>query len=197
MILWPIDDVKVQIHDVILNNKTLIKRLSEQTWRTGVVTRNFSRNALGERSYLRQVAKWSTIESMSCRGCCRVIRRYFCSGLAIVGKMAWAVSNGVKGVDGAAKRQYTIEISFDIPGLKSRGRARSSFEIWPLQMAQEEKDRPLGRLISWPLSNAPPPFIQGKGKCWNNFMGEIIWKRHTFGVSGIIFLEFNWTCRNV
>ena len=55
-------------------------------------------------SYLRHVAKWSSTSSMEWRGCWRVIRRYFCSGREIDGKMEDADSEGVSGVLGAGKK---------------------------------------------------------------------------------------------
>jgi hypothetical protein len=43
-------------------------------------------------SYERQFERCMRIESTECRGCCLVVRRYFCRDRAKVGKMAWAAS---------------------------------------------------------------------------------------------------------
>ena len=58
------------------------------TCSTGVVTKYFSRKALGERSYDKQVDKCCKIESTECLGCCLVTLRYFCNGLETVGNIA-------------------------------------------------------------------------------------------------------------
>ena len=52
----------------------------------------FSRKALGDMSYERQVERCCRMDSMVWRGCWRVTRRYFWRGLAIDGKMDWAAS---------------------------------------------------------------------------------------------------------
>ena len=46
--------------------------------------RYFSRKALGLMSYMMVVARCWRMLSMVCLGCCRVTRRYFCSGLAML-----------------------------------------------------------------------------------------------------------------
>ena len=69
------------------NNQKLIL-----TCNTGEVIMYFSRNALGAKSYDRQVDKCCKIDSTECLGCCLVILRYFCNGLDKVGNMAWAAS---------------------------------------------------------------------------------------------------------
>ena len=87
----------------------MISIVTAGTWSTGLVTRYFSRKALGDMSYMMVVARWDRIVSIVCRGCCRVTRRYlhhhchhchphhnhyhyFCRGLAMLGKMDWAAS---------------------------------------------------------------------------------------------------------
>ena len=67
------------------------------TWRTGEVTMYFSRKARGDMSYDRQVERWWRMDSMVCRGCWRVTRRYFCSDRLRLGKTAWAASYGLSG----------------------------------------------------------------------------------------------------
>ena len=67
------------------------------TWRTGEVTMYFSRKARGDMSYERQVERWCRMDSMVCRGCWRVTRRYFCSDRLRLGKTAWAASYGLSG----------------------------------------------------------------------------------------------------
>ena len=57
----------------------------------------FSRKALGDMSYERQVERWCSIDSMVCRGCWRVTRRYFCNDRLRLGKTAWAASYGLSG----------------------------------------------------------------------------------------------------
>ena len=61
-----------------------------------------SRKALADMSYFRQLAKCCRMDSIVCRGCWRVIRRNFCSGLAMLGKIDWAASYGSMGLDGPA-----------------------------------------------------------------------------------------------
>ena len=52
----------------------------------------FSKNALGDKSYDKEVDKCCKMDSTECLGCCLVILRYFCNGLDKVGKIAWAAS---------------------------------------------------------------------------------------------------------
>ena len=75
---------------------------SSLTWRTGLVVVYRSRKALADMSYFRQLAKCCRMDSIVCRGCWRVIRRNFCSGLAMLGKIDWAASYGSMGLDGPA-----------------------------------------------------------------------------------------------
>ena len=62
------------------------------TCSTGLLTRYFSRKALGDMSYMMLVARCCRMVSMVWRGCCLVILRYFCRGRAIEGNMDWAAS---------------------------------------------------------------------------------------------------------
>ncbi len=71
---------------------SVLPLISLITCRTGLATRYFSRNALGATSYFKHVARCLRMDSMVCLGCCLVMRRYFCSGRAIPGKIVWAVS---------------------------------------------------------------------------------------------------------
>ena len=70
------------------------------TCMTGEETRNFSVKARALMSWLKQMAKCCRIDSTVWRGCWRVTRKYFCSGRAIDGKMAWAASYGSIGTAG-------------------------------------------------------------------------------------------------
>ena len=70
------------------------------TCMTGEATRNFSTKALALRSWLRQMARCCRIDSTVCLGCWRVMRKYFCRGRAIDGKMACAASYGSIGTAG-------------------------------------------------------------------------------------------------
>ena len=57
----------------------------------------FSRKALGDMSYERQVERCCRMDSIVWRGCCRVTRRYFCRDLLRLGNTAWAASYGLSG----------------------------------------------------------------------------------------------------
>ena len=64
------------------------------TCNTGAVTIYFSRKARGDMSYVSEVARCCSMDSMEWRGCWRVILRYFCRGRLRLGKMACAASYG-------------------------------------------------------------------------------------------------------
>ena len=89
------------LQDAIVITQPLIISL---TCKTGAPTRNFSRKALGDMSYLRHVARCSRMLSMVWRGCWRVMRRYFCNGRESEGKIEDADSEGLRGVLGAGKK---------------------------------------------------------------------------------------------
>ena len=67
------------------------------TCSTGEVTMYFSRKALGDMSYERQVERCWRMDSMVWRGCWRVTLRYFWRDLLRLGNTAWAASYGLRG----------------------------------------------------------------------------------------------------
>ena len=66
------------------------------TCNTGEVTKYFSRNALGDMSYERQVERCWRMDSMVCLGCCLVTLKYFCKERDRLGKTAWAAWYGLR-----------------------------------------------------------------------------------------------------
>lgn len=83
---------------IVFTIKHKPKNVHGSTCRTGLVTRYFSRNALGDMSKERQVDKCCKMDSMVCRGCWRVTLKYFWRGREIVGKIDWAASYDSIGV---------------------------------------------------------------------------------------------------
>ena len=83
LVLKQITDRSGQVRSVLTHGVTCS---------TGLLTRYFSRKALGDMSYMMLVARCWRMVSMVWRGCCLVILRYFCRGLAIEGNIDWAAS---------------------------------------------------------------------------------------------------------
>ena len=84
------------LNEQLSHKITSCQRDCALTCSTGAETRYFSRKARGAMSKERQADRWWRMDSMVCRGCCLVTRRYFCSGLDRLGKTAWAASYGLR-----------------------------------------------------------------------------------------------------